>query len=127
MNYSSGFSNIHPILLKHLIDLSPEEMLTINSRIKDYSDEEITRFCFIYRSKRKDPQLILILSLLGLFGVAGIHRFILGHIAMGIVYFLTIGLCWIGTIVDAVNYKNLALEYNSKMIAETIVTLNMYR
>ena len=81
----------------------------------------------IYRSKRRDPQLILILSLIGLFGFAGIQRFLVGHIGMGILYFFTLGLCWIGTIIDAVNYKSLALEYNSKMVVETMLTLNMVR
>ena len=127
MNISDSFSSLNPILLKYLYDVSPEELLTINSRIKEYSSDEITQFCILYRSKRRDPQLILVLTLLGLFGVAGIHRIILGHIGLGIVYFLTIGLCWIGTIVDAVNFKRLSLEYNSKMIAETMMVLNMVR
>ena len=127
MNISDSFSSMNPILLKYLYDVSPEELLTINSRIKEYSSDEITQFCILYRSKRRDPNLILILTLLGLFGIAGIHRFILGHIGLGILYFLTIGLCWIGTIVDAVNYKQLSLEYNSKMIAESMMILNMVR
>lgn len=127
MNMSDSFNALNPILLKYLYDISPEELLTINSRIKQYSPDEIMQFCILYRSKRRDPQLILILSLLGLFGVAGIHRFILGHIGLGIIYFLTIGLCWIGTIVDAVNYKKLSLDYNSRMIAETMMVLNMVR
>lgn len=116
---------MHPILLKYLYDISPEELSTINSRIKSYSDDQITQFCFIYRSKRKDPQLVLILCLIGLVGVAGIHRFFIGHIGMGILYFFTAGLCFIGTIVDAINYKSLALEINSKMIAETMMTLGV--
>jgi len=33
---------------------------------------------------------------------------------MGILYFLTCGLCFIGTIIDLVNYKKLSFEYNSK-------------
>lgn len=127
MTISDSFSSLNPILLKYLYDLSPEELLTINSRISQYSSDEITQFCVLYRSKRRDPQLILVLTLLGLFGVAGIQRFILGHIGLGIVYFLTIGLCWIGTIVDAVNYKKLSMDYNSKMIAETMLILNMAR
>jgi TM2 domain-containing membrane protein YozV len=81
----------------------------------------------IYRSKRKDAQLILILCLIGRVGIAGIHRFIIGHIGMGILYFFTVGLCFVGTIVDAINYKDLALEYNSKMIVETMSMLNMIR
>lgn len=127
MNYADDFSGINPTLLKYLYDVSPEELLTINSRIKNYSADEISQFCIIYRSKRRDPQLILILALLGLFGFAGIQRFIVGQIGMGILYFLTLGLCFIGTIIDAVNYKSLALEYNSKMIVETMMTLNMAR
>ena len=127
MNFENDFSGINPVLLKYLYDVSPEELLTINSRIKAYSAEEISQFCIIYRSKRRDPQLILVLALLGLVGFAGIHRFIIGHIGLGILYFLTLGLCGIGTIVDAVSYKNLALEYNSKMVVETMMTLNMVR
>jgi len=127
MEPSNNFNLINPVILKNLYDITPQELLTINSRTKDFSDEEIAQFCMIYRSKRKDPQLILLLCLLGLAGVAGIHRFIIGHIGMGILYFFTAGLCFIGTIVDAVNHKELALEYNAKMITETLSMLNMIK
>ncbi|MEO5650317.1 MAG: TM2 domain-containing protein [Ginsengibacter sp.] len=127
MEYGNNFNSINPVILKYLYDVTPEELVTINSRTKDFNNDEITQFCMIYRSKRKDAQLILILCLIGLVGVAGIHRFIIGHIGMGILYFFTAGLCFIGTIVDAINYKDLALEYNSKMIVETLSMLNMIR
>jgi TM2 domain-containing membrane protein YozV len=120
-------SSINPIFLKYLFDVTPEELITINSRTKGFSDDELTQFCMIYRSKRKDPQTILLLCLLGLVCVSGIHRFVLGHIGMGILYFFTGGLCLIGTIVDAVNHKELASEYNANMIAETLSMLNMIR
>ena len=120
-------TSINPIFLKYLYDVTPEELITINSRTKGFSDEELTHFCTIYRSKRKDPQTILLLCLLGLICVSGIHRFVIGHIGMGILYFFTGGLCLIGTIVDAVNHKQLALEYNSGMIAETLSMLNMIK
>jgi TM2 domain-containing membrane protein YozV len=120
-------SSINPVFLQHLYDITPEELLTINSRTKGFNDEELTHFCMIYRSKRKDPQTILILCLLGLVLVAGIHRFVIGHTGMGILYFFTGGLCLIGTIVDAINHKSLALEYNGQMISETLVMLNMIR
>jgi TM2 domain-containing membrane protein YozV len=115
------------VILKNLYDATPEELVTINSRIKDFSDNEILQFCMIYRSKRKDPQLILILCLLGLVGFAGIHRIVIGNIGMGILYFFTAGLCFIGTIVDIINHKELALEYNAKMITETLAMLDMIR
>ncbi|MEP6595175.1 MAG: TM2 domain-containing protein [Ginsengibacter sp.] len=118
---------VNPIFLKYLYDVSAEELITINSRTQGFSDDELTHFCMIYRSKRKDPQTILLLCLLGLVFVAGIHRFVLGHTGMGILYFFTAGLCWIGTIVDAINHKTLTLEYNAQMITETLSMLNMIR
>ena len=118
---------VNSVLLKYLYNISPEELITINSRTSGFNDEELTNFCMIYNSKRKDPQTILLLCLLGLICVAGIHRFVIGHTGMGILYFFTGGLCLIGTIVDAINHKNLALEYNGQMISETLVMLNMIK
>src|SRR6185295_2365278 len=126
MEYDSA-NRVNPVFLKYLYDISPEELITINSRTGGFSNDELTHFCMIYRSKRKDPQTILVLCLLGLIFIAGIHRFVIGHIGMGILYFFTGGLCLVGTIVDAINYKDLALEYNGKMIAETLSMLNMIK
>ena len=123
----NNFNSINPVVLRHLYDVTPEELMTINARTKGFSDDELSQFCMIYRSKRKDPQLILILCLLGLVGIAGLQRFIIGHIGMGVLYFFTAGLCFIGTIVDTINHKELALEYNAKMITETLSMLNMIR
>ena len=127
MQYDNSSGAINSVFLKYLYDVTPEELVTINSRTKGFSDDELTHFCMIYRSKRKDPQTILLLSLLGLVFIAGIHRFVLGHTGMGILYFFTGGLCWIGTIVDAVNHKELTIEYNAQMITETLSMLNMIK
>lgn len=125
MNFSAAGMN--PIILKYLYDITPEELMTINSRTQGFGENELTQFCIMYRSKRKDPQLILILTLIGFLGVAGIQRFLLGQIGMGILYFLTGGLCLVGTIIDAINYKDLAMEYNAKMISETLMIQDMVR
>jgi TM2 domain-containing membrane protein YozV len=66
----------------------------------------------------------LILALIGLLGVAGIHRFFVGHIGMGILYVFTGGLCLVGTIVDMINYKNFAFEYNRKIAQDIIKEIN---
>ena len=116
---------INPVILKYLYNVTPEELITINSRTKGFSDKELEQFCTIYISKRKDPQTILLLCLLGLVLVSGLHRFVIGQTGMGILYFFTGGLCLIGTIVDAINHKDLALEYNAKMITETLSMMNM--
>ena len=70
-----------------------------------------------YSARRKDPTTILILALVGFLGFAGIHRFMLNQVGLGILYFFTAGLCFIGTIVDLVNHRKLAFEFNS-VVAE---------
>jgi len=55
---------------------------------------------------RKEKETALILAVLGVFGVAGIHRFYTGKIGTGILWLLTGGLLYIGTIVDIVKIAN---------------------
>lgn len=103
-----------------LPEISGEEMLYVQSLIKDMDDEKARSFANVYRTRRKDPQTILITALLGLIIIAGIHRFIMGQIGMGILYLFTGGLCLIGTIVDLVNHQKLAFEHNQKMANEVM-------
>ncbi|WP_114781966.1 TM2 domain-containing protein [Botryobacter ruber] len=93
-------------------DLEPDEMAYVQGIVQDMTDEQVQQFASIYRSRRKEPLLVLATALLGFFGVAGVHRFLIGSIGMGILYLLTAGLCFIGTIIDLINYKRLAFEYN---------------
>lgn len=51
---------------------------------------------------RKKKIVALILCLLGLFGVAGIHRMYVGKAGSGVIYLLTGGLCLVGTIIDLI-------------------------
>ena len=103
-----------------LPELSGEEMLYVQTLLKDMDDDKARSFGSIYRTRRKDPQMILITALLGFIGFAGIHRFIIGQIGMGILYFFTGGLCLIGTIVDLVNHQKLTFEHNQKMANEVL-------
>ncbi len=118
-------SGINPLLMNLLYDTSPEELIQINALTSTYTEAEIRQFVMIYRNKRKDAQTILLCCLLGLVCFAGIHRFVLNQVGMGILYLFTGGLCLIGTIVDAVNHKQLTLEYNQKMIGETMAMMQM--
>jgi TM2 domain-containing membrane protein YozV len=54
----------------------------------------------------KEKTTALILSILGLIGFAGIHRFYVGKIWTGILWFITGGLFYIGTIVDIIQIAN---------------------
>ncbi|WP_299705222.1 TM2 domain-containing protein [uncultured Pontibacter sp.] len=95
-------------------ELEPDEMAYVQGLLSSMSDQEAQQFVSVYRSRRRDPLLVLITCIIGFFGVAGVHRFVLGHIGMGLLYLFTAGLCFIGTIVDVINYKRLAFEYNIK-------------
>ena len=107
-------------ILMMLSNLDAEEAMFIQSLIKDMSEEEQRNFVMMYQNKRRDTTLILITTIVGFIGFAGIQRFLTDQIGMGILYFFTGGLCFIGTIVDLVNHKSLALEYNQKAAYETL-------
>ncbi len=111
-------------VLRHLPELEGMELGYIQGLMKSMDEEEAALFAQVYRARRKDPQMILILTLLGFFGFAGLNRFILGQVGPGLLFFLTLGLCFIGTIVDLVNYKSLAYEFNIKMAHETLNMLS---
>ncbi|WP_184547634.1 TM2 domain-containing protein [Mucilaginibacter sp. FT3.2] len=100
-------------------DMTPEEMGFLQQATAGLTESQTSYFYMVYSSKRKASQEILLLTLLGFVGFAGIQRFVLGQIGMGIVYFLTIGFCWIGTIVDLVNNKSLVLKYNKDRAYES--------
>lgn len=102
-------------IFDYLPELEGDEALHVSGLLDQLSTDKCKLFATVYRSRRRDPILLLIFAVIGLFGVAGIHRFFVGHIGMGILYFLTMGLCFIGTIVDMINYKNFAFEYNRKI------------
>lgn len=110
-------------VLKLLPELQGQEMASIQQVMKDMSDEDAESFAHIYRARRKDPQTILILCLAGLFVIPGIQRFYVDQIGMGILYLFTIGLCFIGSIIDLVNYQNLAHEYNSKIVSDVMIVM----
>lgn len=105
-------------LLDYLPELEGDEAAYISQVLKQMDEDTAETFSKVYRARRKDPQVILFTALAGFLGVAGVHRLVIGHIGMGILYLLTCGLCLIGTIVDLINYKNLAFEYNRDVAQE---------
>lgn len=112
--------------MSKLIDLIPEaegdEALYLDKLMASLTEEQSTKFAHVYRARRKDPQTIMLLCLLGFVGLAGVHRFVLNQIGMGLLYFFTAGLCFIGIIVDLINYKDLTFEYN-RNVAQEITAL----
>ena len=102
-------------LLTLMPNLEPDELNFVQMLLKDVDDNKQQQIAMIYNSRRKDPQTILLLTLIGFIGVAGVQRFVLDQIGMGLLYLFTGGLCVIGTIVDLINHKSLAFDYNQKV------------
>ncbi len=107
-------------LFQIMPELQGEEMAYIQNITKELDDSQLQQFANIYRARRKDPQIILLCTLLGLVVVAGVQRFLIGQIGMGILYLFTGGLCLIGTIVDLINYKELAFTFNQQTANEVM-------
>jgi TM2 domain-containing membrane protein YozV len=106
-----------------LPELTGEEMVYVQKLILEFDDEKARSFSTVYRARRKDPTLILVLTLLGFLGFAGIQRMVIDQVGMGVVYLLTIGLCFVGTIVDLINYQKMSFEYNRRMADEVVMML----
>jgi TM2 domain-containing membrane protein YozV len=101
-------------IYKMMPEVEMDEAYFLDNLLKEKSDQQVRDFLAIYRVRRRDPQMTLFTALIGFLGVAGVHRFLLNQVGMGILYLLTAGLCFIGTIVDMVNHRTLTFEYNQK-------------
>ena len=80
-------------------ELQGNEQLHIAQLMGEMSEEQAMYFANVYRQRRRDETVTLIMALAGFLGVAGIHRFYLGQIGMGLLYFFTYGFCLLGTVI----------------------------
>lgn len=107
-------------LFNMLPGIDYEERVMIENAIQGLTEEEKRKFIMIYMGRRQDAMNMLIFILLGFIGFGGIHRFVMGDIAMGVLYLLTLGLCYVGTIVDLINYKTITLNHNREKMIEVL-------
>jgi|SRR5690606_12811080 len=110
----------HRNILMNIEGIGPEELMYLQHATASLTEDQLRNFVLLYIGKRKKAQDTLLLTLLGFVGFAGIQRFVLGQVAMGIIYFLTLGFCWIGTIVDLINHKSMTDEHNQRMTRECL-------
>jgi len=104
--------------------ITPQEYSYLQSATTGFSEQQLRGFLMIYGSKRRNPDDMILYCILGFF-VPGLPRFLTNQIGMGVLYFFTIGLCFIGTIIDLVNHKSLAYEYNQRMVFESLQMVKM--
>ncbi|MEN9281203.1 MAG: hypothetical protein RL594_138 [Bacteroidota bacterium] len=105
-------------VLQLIPDAESDELMYLHTLVEPMTDQQAGLFASIYRTRRKEPVMILLLTLVGFLGIGGIQRFVLGQIGMGVVYLLTWGFCFIGTIIDLINYRKLTSEYNLRQAYE---------
>lgn len=100
--------------------LEADELAYLQSLTEELPEEKLRNFLAIYNGRRQKSEVILICTILGFLGINGIQRFLVGEIGMGILYFLTGGLCLIGTIYDIINYKKMTFKYNRQQALESL-------
>ncbi|TXH58158.1 MAG: TM2 domain-containing protein [Bacteroidia bacterium] len=107
-------------------DISQEEISHLSYLMNQMNDEQKNQFIILYKEKRKKSEHILLMILLAFFGFAGVHRFYLGQIGWGLVYFITWGFFGIGTIIDLISYRSITLEHNKKQAFESASLVAQY-
>lgn len=110
-------------VFRYLPELTGDELMYVQGLLKNATEEQATQFAMAYRIKRRDPTTVLILTLLVFVGFAGINRFYVDQIGMGLLYILTGGLCFIGAIIDIVTYKNIAFSFNQRAAYELKIAM----
>ena len=100
-------------------NVTPDEISLLQRVATELSENQLRNFQMIYAGRRQNSQNILLFTLLGFLGIAGIQRFILGQNGMGIAYLLTGGCFGIGTIIDLINNKTLTNDYNKDVMYES--------
>lgn len=108
------------LLNKMIPSVETDELVYLQAFTANLSDDKLQIFISMYNTKRRKSEIILLCCLLGFVCVSGVQRFAVGQIGMGLLYFFTGGLCFIGTIVDIINHKALTFEYNQKMAMEVM-------
>lgn len=104
--------------------ITPQEFSYLQSATNGLNEQQLRGFLMVYASRRKNPDDMVLYCILGFF-IPGLPRFLINQVGMGILYFITVGLCFIGTIVDLINHKTLAFEYNQRMVFESIQMVRM--
>ncbi|MCU0388081.1 MAG: NINE protein [Chitinophagaceae bacterium] len=115
----------HQSMMMTIPDLQPEELAVLNELMQGLDERQKEQLIMFYRTKRKDKQTMILLAAIGFLGVAGVHRFIIGDIALGILYILTLGFCFIGTIIDIVNIGQMTNDFNRKQAVESANLVRM--
>ena len=79
---------------------------------RELSQTELMQLEMVVRAERKDYGTMMAFACIGFVGIAGINRFVMGEVGLGILWLLTFGLCGIGTIIDLVTMRGNVDRFN---------------
>jgi TM2 domain-containing membrane protein YozV len=99
-------------------DMTMEEYDFIQNASGGLSANQMQTFILVYNSRRKNPQDILIGTIMGFLGLAGVQRFMTNQFLLGLLYFFTFGFLGVGTLLDLLTYKSIANQYNRGLADE---------
>jgi len=66
-------------LLLLIPGIEANELAYLQSLTKDLTEEQLQTFAALYNGERKKSDMILIGGIIGLLGIGGIQRFMVGH------------------------------------------------
>jgi TM2 domain-containing membrane protein YozV len=99
----------------YLPELEEPERSFVSQLTRAMPAPQVQQFAVAYRQRRKEPQTILILTVVGGVTIPGLQRFWLGQVGIGLLFLCTGGLLLVGTITDMIKHKELALRYNRQL------------
>ena len=104
----------HPIIY-YLPELEEPERSFVSQLTATMSTPQVQQFAIAYRQQRKEPQTILVMTVVGGVAIPGLHRFWLGQVGIGLLFLCTWGLLLVGTITDIIKHKELAFSHNRQL------------
>ena len=108
-------------VLNQLPELDGNEFKYVWNIIEDLDDNQASEFAAQYRKKRRGPNSIFLLILLGLIGIAGIHRFRFGKFGTGVMYLMTPGFVFAGKLYGLLADEKVVFKHN-KFVASSADT-----
>lgn len=92
------------------------EIQEANLAKNELSEDERLQFDVQFGTRRKDPNIALVTSILG--GTLGIDRFYIGDIGLGIAKLLTLGGLFIWTLIDLFLIMSAARDKNAALMLQ---------
>ena len=71
-------------LLQMIPGIEANELAYLQTITKELNDDQLQTFAALYNGERKKSDMILIGGIIGLLGIGGIQRFMIGQVGMGI-------------------------------------------